>query len=171
MLLHAVVRLDPVRGLTGAKADRLRGARARLAEELRRADAKGRQLERAARPGPSSSPGRPKRLSPQVQAMKAATLDIASAALVASATDPWGAPTSPTAAASAAGTPPPHHEALVATLQHSLASSRDERAQHVRRIQELEATVRDLAGQVRSHHGGEGAGGRDAAVRRSEKNW
>ena len=57
---------DPVRGLTGAKADRLRGARARLAEELRRADAKGRQLERAARPGPSSSPGRPKRLSPQV---------------------------------------------------------------------------------------------------------
>ena len=62
-----VVRLDPVRGLTGAKADRLRGARARLAEELRRADAKGRQLERATRPGFSPSPGRPKRLSPQVR--------------------------------------------------------------------------------------------------------
>ena len=200
--VHPVVRLDPVRGLTGAKADRLRGARARLAEELRRADAKGRQLERATRPGSSPSPGQPKRLSPQVrvpspagtrlgvagtggadaernsrastpdgqvQAMKAATLDIASAALVASATDPWGAPTSPTAAASPAGTPPPHHEALVATLQHSLASSRDERVHHVRRIQELEATVRDLEGQVRSQHGGEGAGGRDAAVRRREE--
>ena len=101
--------------------------------------------------------------------MKAATLDIASAALVASATDPWGAPTSPIAAASPAGTPPPHHEALVATLQHSLASSRDERVHHVRRIQELEATVRDLEGQVRSQHGGEGAGGWDAAVRRREE--
>ena len=66
-VVHPVVRLDPVRGLTGAKADRLRGARARLAEELRRADAKGRQLERATRPGSSPSPGQPKRLSPQVR--------------------------------------------------------------------------------------------------------